>query len=237
MTSIGDCKTMQIIVLGGGDFSTNINEPLQEQYILQQALNKNPKICFIATASEDNENYIKDFYKVFSPENCNATHITISDMKEGYLDSIIEQQDILYIGDGNLDFMINKWREFNMEERLKEAYYNGQIIVGAGTSAIYFFEEGVGKDESGGYKISSGLGLVKGVLCPYYNNEASKQALFNYINKGQILSGLAVDDGAVVHFENGELSKCIISKKNCSAFSLSTDDENMKGNVDVIMLD
>ncbi|MGE7621592.1 Type 1 glutamine amidotransferase-like domain-containing protein [Viridibacillus sp. NPDC096237] len=237
MTSIGDSRTMQIIVLGGGDFSTNVNNPLQEQYILQQALNKKPKICFIATASEDNESCIKDFYKAFSTKNCKPTHITISEMKERYLDSIIEQQDIIYIGDGNVDFMINMWREFNIEEKLKEAYYNGQIIVGAGTSAIYLFEEGVGKDASGGYKISSGLGLVKGVLCPYYNNEASKQALFNYINNGRILSGLAVDDGAVVHFENGELSKCIISKKNSSAYSLSTNDKYMEENVDVILLE
>ncbi|ETT81183.1 Type 1 glutamine amidotransferase-like domain-containing protein [Viridibacillus sp. FSL R5-0477] len=236
MTCIDDSKMLQFIALGGGNFSTNIDNPLQEQYILQQAVNIKPSICFIATASEDNERYIKDFYKVFSIKKCKPTHITISDMNEKCLNSIIEKQDILYIGDGNLNFMINIWRKFKMEEKLKEAYHKGKIIVGAGTSAIYLFEEGVWKDESLVYKISAGLGLIKGVLCPYYNDEESKQALFKLISNGRISSGLAVDDGAVVHFKNGELAKCVVSKINSSAYSLSTDIKFTKEHMEVVML-
>ncbi|MFE6166898.1 Type 1 glutamine amidotransferase-like domain-containing protein [Viridibacillus arvi] len=236
MTRIDDSKMLQFIALGSGEFSTNIDNPLLEQYILQQAINIKPSICFIATASEDNERYIKDFYKVFSIKNCKPTHITISDMNEKCVDSIIEKQDILYIGDGNLNFMINTWRKFRMEEKLKEAYHNGQIIVGSGTSAIYLFEEGIWKDESLVYKISAGLGLIKGVLCPYYNNVESKQALFKLISNGRISSGLAVDGGAAVHFKNGELAKCIISKKNSSAYSLSTDIRFTEEHMEVIML-
>ena len=45
----------QIIAIGGGGFGRNPGEGIIENYILNQANNKNPKICFIPTATGDNE--------------------------------------------------------------------------------------------------------------------------------------------------------------------------------------
>ena len=49
-----------IVGLGGGGFSMESN-PVLDDYILGLARSDRPRICFVATASGDNENYIVRF--------------------------------------------------------------------------------------------------------------------------------------------------------------------------------
>ena len=46
-----------------------------EKYIISLANNKRPKICFIPTASGDNESYKLNFYRAFSKLECKTSHI------------------------------------------------------------------------------------------------------------------------------------------------------------------
>ena len=59
----------QIIALGGGGFSMEPDNPLLDDYILEQVEKENPKICFIGTASGDTEGYINRFYTHFNEKN------------------------------------------------------------------------------------------------------------------------------------------------------------------------
>ena len=47
----------QVIAIGGGGFGRNPGLGIIEKYILDQSVNKNPKICFIPTATGDDESY------------------------------------------------------------------------------------------------------------------------------------------------------------------------------------
>ena len=48
---------------------------LIEKYILSVSSSDRPKICFLPTASGDNDSYIVRFYSVFSMLKCIPTHI------------------------------------------------------------------------------------------------------------------------------------------------------------------
>lgn len=45
----------QIIALGGGGFSMEPDNPLLDEYILNQSDKERPKICLVPTASGDSE--------------------------------------------------------------------------------------------------------------------------------------------------------------------------------------
>ena len=62
--------TRQIIAIGGGGFGRNPGRGVIETYILKQAKNKCPRICFIPTATGDNEAYKVNFYATFSKLSC-----------------------------------------------------------------------------------------------------------------------------------------------------------------------
>ena len=46
-------KSRNIIAIGGGGFGANPGQGIIEEYILKQTKKKNPKICFIPTATEE----------------------------------------------------------------------------------------------------------------------------------------------------------------------------------------
>jgi peptidase E len=47
----------QIIAMGGGGFSAEPENPLLELYVLKQARRLNPSVCFIPTATGDDDPY------------------------------------------------------------------------------------------------------------------------------------------------------------------------------------
>ncbi|MGB8380449.1 MAG: Type 1 glutamine amidotransferase-like domain-containing protein [Dermatophilaceae bacterium] len=46
-----------IVAMGGGGFSMEPDNPLLDVHVLQLAHRRNPRVCFIATASGDAEGY------------------------------------------------------------------------------------------------------------------------------------------------------------------------------------
>ena len=58
----------QIIAIGGG-FGRNPSDRKIEKYIVDQQEKKNPNVCFIPTATGDNDAYKVNFYDVFTKLN------------------------------------------------------------------------------------------------------------------------------------------------------------------------
>ena len=94
----------QIIAIGGGGFGRNPNSPVIEKYILNQSKNPKPNSCFIPTASAEDKSYLVNYYTAFSKLDCSPTHINLF-QRTPRLDSIINKQDIIYIGGGNTKSM------------------------------------------------------------------------------------------------------------------------------------
>lgn len=56
--------------MGGGGFSMEPDNPLLDQYVLDQVDRPKPNVCFIPTASGDADNYIERFYQAFRKLDC-----------------------------------------------------------------------------------------------------------------------------------------------------------------------
>ena len=65
----------QIIAIGGGGFGRVIKDLKIENYIKSQCKSDSPKICFIPTATGDDNQYIENFYKAFDSIGCKTSHI------------------------------------------------------------------------------------------------------------------------------------------------------------------
>lgn len=60
----------QIIALGGGGFSIEHENPLLDLYVLNATAKPIPKVCFLAQASGESQDYILRFYTAFSRYDC-----------------------------------------------------------------------------------------------------------------------------------------------------------------------
>ncbi len=70
-----------------------------EKYILNQSEAKKPNICFIPTATGDNEGYKENFYSTFSTLDCEPTHLDFF-KRTPNLENLIKEQDIIFVGGG-----------------------------------------------------------------------------------------------------------------------------------------
>ena len=64
-----------IIAIGGGGFGRKNSSQLIEEYLLSISGKDYPKICFLPTATGDNDSYIVRFYSIFTRLKCIPSHI------------------------------------------------------------------------------------------------------------------------------------------------------------------
>ena len=98
-----------IIAIGGGGFGRNPGEGLIEQYILDQTGKEQPNICFIPTATGDNEAYKVNYYSTFSKLHCNPVHLDFF-KRTPDLKKLIIEQDAIFVGGGNTKSMLAVWK-------------------------------------------------------------------------------------------------------------------------------
>lgn len=120
-------KMRQVIAIGGGGFGRTQDSNLIEQFILDQTGKKNPKICFIPTATGDLDPYIVNYYSVFSKLYCDPSHISFF-KRTIDLEEHILKQDAIFVGGGNTKSMLAVWKEWGLDLILKKAYEQGIVL-------------------------------------------------------------------------------------------------------------
>ena len=135
-------KERHIIAIGGGGFGRNPGEGIIEEYILKHTKKKKPNICFIPTATGDNEAYKVNYYATFSKLNCNPTHLDFF-KRTPDLKKLIHSQDAIFVGGGNTKSMLAVWKEWGLDKILKKAYKEGVVMSGVSAGAICWFQNGI----------------------------------------------------------------------------------------------
>ncbi|MBK9324449.1 MAG: GNAT family N-acetyltransferase [Bdellovibrionaceae bacterium] len=212
----------QIIALGGGGFSMEPRNPLLDLYILKQSGRETPKVCFIGTASGDAQGYIDRFYSSFKKLNCVPTHLSLFRGHTAEIEKFILDQDVLYVGGGNTRNLLTLWKDWGLDTAIRKAYERGTVLAGISAGSICWFEQGVTDSVPGQLSSLRCLGWLKGSNCPHYDGEAERRPSYHRLLKsGEILQGLATEDGVAAHYVNEELKDLVSSHPEKKAYSLN----------------
>ena len=220
-------KSRNIIAIGGGGFGANPGQGIIEKYILKQTKKKNPKICFIPTATGDNEAYKVNYYSTFTNLDCSPSHLDFfkrtPDLKE-----LILNQDAIFVGGGNTKSMLAVWKEWGLDKILKKAYLNGTVMSGVSAGAICWFQNGITDSWASNLKMMPCLNFIKGTCCPHYDEEPErKPAVKNFLLRNKVKNVYAVDGGAALHIKDEKIFKSIIFKKNKSSYLVDVKKKNI----------
>lgn len=214
--------TRQIIALGGGGFSMEPWNPLLDLYVLKQSGKKTPKICFIGTASGDAQGYIDRFYSSFRKLDCVPSHLSLFRGHTAEIESFILAQDILYVGGGNTRNLLTLWKDWGLDTSIRKAYERGTVLAGISAGSICWFEQGVTDSVPGRLSSLKCLGWLNGSNCPHYDGEIERRPSYHQLLKnGEILPGLATEDGVAAHYINEELKELVSSHPEKKAYSLT----------------
>ena len=216
-----------IVAIGGGGFGRNNSSYLIEKYILDLSVNTNPKICFLPTATGDDDAYIVRFYTICNRLNCKPTHIEFFKRTTNIKDHIMDQ-DIIFVGGGNTKSMLAIWNDWGMSSLLKDAYNQGVIMSGVSAGAICWFTSGITDSWDNELRIIPCLDFISGTCCPHYDEEPSripfvkKSLLENKFN-----NCISIEGGSAMHFIDGKAIKNVSFKHNKNSYNVYLDNNEI----------
>ena len=218
----------QIIAIGGGGFGRNPGDGVIEQYILDQTGKEKPNICFIPTATGDNEAYKVNYYSTFSKLDCNPIHLDFF-KRTPDLEQLIPQQDAIFVGGGNTKSMLAVWKDWNLDKLLKDAYEKGVVMSGVGAGANCWFERAVVDSWEEDLRVIDCMGFVKGNCCPHYDEEPQRRpAVKKFLEEGIVDSFYSVEGNCALHIKNDDEYLSVDFGKEKNAYIVSIDDDKIK---------
>ena len=218
----------QIIAIGGGGFGRNPGDGVIEQYILDQTGKEKPNICFIPTATGDNEAYKVNYYSTFSKLDCNPIHLDFF-KRTPDLEQLIQQQDAIFVGGGNTKSMLAVWKDWNLDKLLKEAYEKGVVMSGVSAGANCWFERAVVDSWEEDLRVIDCMGFIKGICCPHYDEEPQRRpAVKTFLEDGIIDSCYSVEGNCALHIKNDDEYLSVDFGKEKNAYIVSIDDGKVK---------
>jgi peptidase E len=217
-----------IVALGGGGFSME-SSPVLDDYVLSLARSDRPRICFVPTASGDNENYIVRFYRRFTSAACYPSHLELFRRTTQDLGAFARSQDILYVGGGNVANLLAVWRLHEFDQALRAAHGHGTVLAGVSAGSLCWFEAGV-TDSFGAPALSpiNGLGLLPGSNCPHYDGEPARRPAYERLIREGMADGFAADDGVALHFSNGRLHRVVSSRPSARAYRVERNADGVR---------
>jgi peptidase E len=216
--------TRRIVAIGGCALATPTpDEPLY-RYLIGLTGKSRPEVCFIPTASGENRDYVISFYQTFGALGCSVRHLTFFNPPVADLRSYLLACDLIFVGGGNTRSMLGLWREWGVDDILREAWERGVVLAGVSAGAICWFEQGITDSIPGSLTPLSCLGFLKGSDCPHFDSEPERRPTFHrLLAEGAIMPGYAADDHAALVFEGARLARVVTTTPTARAYHLTRD--------------
>ncbi len=213
----------QLIAMGGGGFSMEPENLTLDEYVLEAAGVDTPAVGFLATASGDSEPYINHFYHSFATLPCRPSHLSLF-TRTPDLRTYLLSQDVIYVGGGNTKSLLGVWREWGLPELLREAWDAGVVLAGVSAGAVCWFEQGLSDAYEGDLRVIECLGILRGSCCPHYSGDPERRPKYHRrVSAGELKPGLAIDDGAAVHFLGEEIHRVVASRPEATAYRVGVE--------------
>jgi peptidase E len=211
----------QIVAMGGGGFSMEPDNLALDRYVLGLATGDRPRVCFLPTASGDTTLSIDRFYAAFFSLPCRPTHLSLFTPSTAEIRAFLLDQDIIYVGGGNTKSMLALWREWGLDQILRDAWQAGVVLAGISAGSICWFEQGITDSIPGALTPLPCLGFLPGSNCPHYDGEVERRPAYHrLIGSGQLGAGYAADDGVALHFVGTRLARIVSSRPTARAYRL-----------------
>ena len=109
------------------------------------------------------------------------------------------------MGGGNTKSMLAVWKDWGLDNILKNAYQNGTIMSGVSAGAICWFEKGITDSWKDHQSILPCLSFVKGVCCPHYDEEPERIPYVKQIlQEKKINKCIGIEGFCALHLINDE---------------------------------
>lgn len=199
----------RIVAIAGGDLTSTQTLNI---HTIKMTNKMNPNVLFVGTASEDADEYIDVITKTFSNLKCEIKTLRLSsaEYSECEVDELLNWADIIYVGGGDTIFMMNVWKRYGLNDKLRRIYENDMaVLTGISAGAICWFccghsdSESFHKDDKWDFCWADQmLDIVHMAFCPHYNEKGRDSFDKMLIEKDMV--GLAMENNTAFVENNGK---------------------------------
>ena len=213
-------RERHIVAMGGGGLRRDPGDTAMRQYLLDLSGRSRPKVCFVGTASGDDDAYAAQVAAAFDGMACDVTALTVLTPMTAPPDKVLAEQDVIYVGGGNAFYMLVLWRSYGLDRHLRQAWERGAVVCGVSAGSMCWFQQGIrAVSDSEFQPLSPFLGLLPGSSCPHYNSQpARRQAYLQMVADGRLADGYAIGDGSALHFTGTTLAETITFRPGSAAY-------------------
>ena len=211
----------QIVAFGGGGFSMEAGNPLLDDYVLSLTGVTRPRVCFLATASGDADDYLVRFYREFAGTRAEASHLGLFKRRRGVSDvrRHLLEQDLIYVGGGSLVSLLGVWGAHGIDAILREAWEAGIVLCGLSAGALCWFSHAL-TAYYGPPGVVAGLAFLPWSFTAHYDSEPQRRDEYHRLLDRGLPSGYAADDGAALHFVGRGLHRVVGSRPGVAGYAL-----------------
>jgi dipeptidase E len=213
--------TPQIVAMGGASFDPAYGAFPLLRYTLALTGKERPRVCLIPTAGGEKPDGILNFYTASVPLGYTPTHLSLFSPPTADLRAFLLAQDLIFVSGGNTKSMLALWREWRLDQILREAWQRGIILAGWSAGSICWFEQGTTDSIPGPLTPLSCLGFLPGSHSPHYDSEPERRPTYHrLLREGRILPGYAADDAIGLHFVGDRLHQVVSARPTAKAYRL-----------------
>lgn len=200
----------KIVGVSGGDLTST---DMLNRYAIQMTEKVTPHVLFVPTASEDATGYIENIERYYGALNCEVRTVYLCSPcdSEETIKEKLAWSDLIYVGGGDTERMLEIWRKRNADKLIVEACESGKVLTGISAGTIFWFAFGHSDSdyfknpEDWSYKFVKGLDVFHLAVCPHYNEEGRESFDEMLENLGEDLDGLALENDTAVVVEGNTI--------------------------------
>ncbi len=178
---------------------------------------KNPNVIVLCTAGRDTVSNINSYVSSMKNYSRNVEAIALSTTlyDPAELRAKIVGADLIIVGGGQSEYMMDTWKKFNVDRYLVEAYNNGVVCIGGSAGGMcwtyaawndfYELPESV-------YKWFYGIDVINVYYGPHFSNSALWAGFDKAIlglKEPKYNVGYAMENGTALVFIDGQIVKSI----------------------------
>ena len=185
-----------------------------------------PRVCFLATASADNDRLLTTFYDNAWREGWTGSHLALLPMPNiADAHTHLLEQDVVWVWGGSVAGLLALWRLHGVDVALRNAWAAGVVLTGVSAGSLCWHVGGTTDSYGPELRpVTDGLGLLPYSNGVHYDSEPQRRPLYHsLVADGTLPAGYATDDGAGLLYRGTELAEALAETDEAGAYHVSRD--------------
>ena len=182
---------------------------------------RDPRLCFIGTATGDASDRLRATYAAFSETEFRVSHLSLFPMPN--LEDIrghLLRQDVIWVGGGSVVNLLAVWRAHGLEQILHECWQAGVVIGGVSAGSLCWHVGGT--TDSFGPRLQpvmNGLAWLPYANGVHYDVEVERRPLLErLVAEGLLPTAYATDNGVGLIYRGTHLLEAVTEEDGKYAY-------------------